>query len=408
MKLLSAEIIREDFPLLKREVNGKPLIYLDSAATSQKPASVIDAMNDFYSYEYATVHRSIYQLAASATDKYNRVRERVASFLNAKSPSEIIFTRSTTDSINLVALSYGSFIQNGDEIIVSEMEHHSNLVPWQMLAERTGAHLKIIPVNDRAELDMAVYKTLLTPRTKLVAIAHIANSTGTINPIEEIIEMAHVYGAKVLVDAAQSAAHMPLDVQALDADFLAFSGHKLYGPTGIGILYGKAELLDKMPPIQGGGDMIEKVTLKGSTYQKAPLKFEAGTPSIAQVIGLGAAIDYLLSLGWETIHSIEQALLALATEKLLQIPGLRIIGTAEKKAGIISFVIEGVHPLDLATFLDLEGIAIRSGHHCAQPLMARFGVSGTARISFAPFNTENEIERCVAAICHALSRIKSV
>lgn len=383
--------IRDDFPILKQK-----LIYLDSAATSQKPQAVIDAMVNFYENEYATVHRGVYTMAAQATEKYNGIREKVAYFLNAERSSEIVFTRGTTDSINLVAHSYP--IGEKDEIIISEMEHHSNIVPWQMLCERTGAVLKVIPVNDDAELDLKVFETLLNSRTKLVAIAHIANSTGTINPIETIIKMAHAYGAKVLVDAAQSAAHLRLDVQRLDVDFLAFSGHKMFGPTGIGVLYGKYELLEKMAPVQGGGDMIESVTMEKTIYAKPPLKFEAGTPQIAQVIGLGAAIDYIEKIGLGNIYAWEQRLLDYATEKLLEIPGLRIIGTAEHKSSIVSFVIEGVHHLDLATFLDLEGIAIRSGLHCAQPLMKRFGVQGTNRVSFAPFNTFEEIDCLVKAI----------
>jgi len=383
--------IRDDFPILKQNV-----IYFDSAATSQKPQVVIEVMNHFYANEYATVHRGVYALSANATQKYNEVREKIAQFINAERPNEIVFTKGTTDSINLVALTYP--IGKNDEIIISEMEHHSNIVPWQMLCERTGAILKIIPVNDRAELDLEIYHSLLNSRTKLVSIAHIANSTGTINPIETIIKMAHAHGAKVLIDAAQSAAHLPIDVQRLDADFLAFSGHKMFGPTGIGVLYGKYELLEKMPPLQGGGDMIEQVTLEKTTYAKPPLRFEAGTPSITQVMGLGAAIDYIEQIGLENIAQIEHQLLEYATAKLIEIPDLRIIGTAERKAGIISFVIEGVHHLDLAVFLDLEGIAIRSGHHCSQPLMKRFGVPGTNRISFAPFNTLEEIDMLISAL----------
>jgi cysteine desulfurase/selenocysteine lyase len=383
--------IRGDFPILKQGI-----IYLDSAATSQKPQAVIDAMNHFYAHEYATVHRGVYSLSANATQKYNQVREKIAQFINAERVDEIVFTKGTTDSINLVAQTYP--IGKGDEIIISEMEHHSNIVPWQMLCERTGAILKIIPVNDRAELDLEIYQSLLNSRTKLVSIAHVANSTGTINPIETIIKMAHAHGAKVLIDAAQSAAHLPIDVQRLDADFLAFSGHKMFGPTGIGVLYGKYEFLEKMPPLQGGGDMIELVTLEKTTYAKPPLRFEAGTPSIAQVMGLGAAVDYIEQIGLENIAAIEHQLLEYATAKLLEIPDLRIIGTAERKAGIISFCVEGVHHLDLAVFLDLEGIAIRSGHHCAQPLMKRFCVPGTNRISFAPFNTFEEIDTLVSAL----------
>lgn len=399
MKLDLAAVVREDFPILQE----KKLIYFDSAATSQKPFSVIKAISDFYAHEYGTVHRAIYQLAGRATERYNKVREQVAQFIGAKHPEEIVFTRGTTDSINLVAQSFGSLLVEGDEILISEMEHHSNIVPWQLLAQRKKVILKVIPVNERAELDLTAFRKLLTPRTKILAIAHVANSTGTINQIEEMIPLAHASGAKVLIDAAQSAAHLPIDVEKLDIDFLAFSGHKAYGPTGIGILYGKAALLAQMPPIQGGGDMIEQVTLEKTTFQEAPLKFEAGTPPIAQVIGLSAALDYIHSLGLENIREWEHSLLLYATEKLQAVPGLKVIGTAERKGSIISFTIPGLHPLDIASFLDLEGIAIRSGHHCAQPLMKRFGLTATCRISFAPFNTFEEIDLCVAALKKAMA-----
>lgn len=384
-----AQQVRSDFPILRQKVHGKPLIYLDSAATTQKPQSVIDAITHFYSHEYGTVHRGIYYLAANATEKYNGVREKIASFLNAKSANEIVFTSGTTQSINLIASNY-----KGQEVILSEMEHHSNIVPWQM----AGAKIKYIPVKDNAELDLEAFAKLLSPNTKLVAINHIANSTGTINPIEQIIEMAHTQGAKVLIDAAQSVSHIPIDLQTLDVDYLALSGHKAFGPTGIGVLYGKYELLNSLNPIEGGGDMIEEVTLEKTTFEKPPLKFEAGTPPIAQVIGLGAAIDYITSLGLENIQAWEHELLLYATEKLSAIPGLKIIGTAKQKSGIISFILEGIHHLDLATFLDLEGIAIRSGHHCAQPLLKRFGLTGTNRISFAPFNTFEEIDFLIEAL----------
>ncbi|NGX44996.1 MAG: Cysteine desulfurase [Chlamydiae bacterium] len=381
--------LRAEFPIFGKE----PLIYFDSAATTQKPQCVIDVITRFYSEEYGTVHRAIYRLATSATKRYDEVREKVRSFMGAARTEEIIFTRGTTDSINLVALTWGrENIREGDEIVISEMEHHSNMVPWQMLAKEVGAHLKIIPVTDDAELDLEVFETLLTARTKLVAIAHVANSTGTINPIAHIIKRAHSFGAKVLIDGAQAVAHMAVDMQSLDCDFYAFSGHKAFGPTGIGILYGKYELLDAMPPLMGGGDMIEKVTLKETTFQKPPLKFEAGTPSIAQVMGLGAALDFIQSLGLEHIAAWEEDLLTYATEQLSAVPGLKIIGTAQKKSAIISFILEGVHPLDLGTLLDLEGIALRTGHHCAQPLLNRFGLESTARLSFAPFNTREEVD----------------
>jgi cysteine desulfurase/selenocysteine lyase len=404
--LAFAESVREDFPILKKKMGGKPLIYLDSAATTQKPQTVIDTLTHFYAAENGTVHRAIYDLAAHATEKYNQTRCQVARFLNAKDPNEIIFTRGTTDSLNLLALAYQELLTEGDEIILSVMEHHSNLVPWQILAEKTGVKLRFIPVNEKAELDLTAYEELLSPKTKLVSLAHIANSTGTINPIAKISHLAHAYGAKVIVDAAQSAAHIPIDVQALDIDYLAFSGHKAYGPTGIGVLYGKADLLNKLPPVQGGGDMIETVTLEKTTYASPPTRFEAGTPPIAQVIGLSAALDYIQSLGFENIERHEQELLAYATQALSAISGLRIIGTATEKSGIISFIIEGVHHLDLATLLNLEGIAIRSGHHCAQPLLSHFKLTGTNRISFAPFNTVAEIDTLIAAIekaCHTLT-----
>jgi cysteine desulfurase/selenocysteine lyase len=401
-----AQQVRKDFPILRQKVHGKPLIYLDSAATTQKPQIVIDALSHFYSHEYGTVHRAVYQLAAKATEKYNTVRSQIARFIGARDEREIIFTRGTTDSINLLSLSLGQLLQEGDEIILTEMEHHSNLVPWQLLAEKKGVILQFIPVNERAELDLNAFARLLSPRTKLVAVAHIANSTGTVNPISKIIAMAHAQGAQVLIDAAQSTAHISLNVQELDIDYLALSSHKAFGPTGLGILYGKYELLEALPPVQGGGDMIATVTLEKTTFEKPPLKFEAGTPSIAQVIGFGAAIDYIETLGLENIRKWEHQILEYATEKLLAIPDLKIIGTAKEKSSIISFIIEGVHHLDLATFLDLEGIAIRTGHHCAQPLLNRFGLTGTNRISFAPFNTFEEMDLFILALHRALKILK--
>lgn len=387
--------VRGDFPFLK---GG--LVYFDSAATSQKPQSVINAISDFYAADYATVHRAIYRQAARATERYNGVREKVAAFLGTALPSEIVFTRGTTESLNLVAASWGKReLKSGDEVIISEMEHHSNIVPWQMLCKERGAKLKVIPVDERGVLDMRVYEEqLLSARTKVVSIAHVANTTGTIAPLSRIIAAAHAVGAIVVVDGAQSAGHLPVDVQALDADFFAFSGHKIFGPTGVGILYGKAHLLEKMPPIQGGGDMIEKVTLEESSFQKPPLRFEAGTPMIAEVIGLGAALDYIEAIGRKQIEVFEHELLLYATEALQTIDHLRIIGEAREKGAIISFTIEGVHPLDLATLLDLQGFAIRSGHLCAQPLLRRFGFSSLCRISFAPFNTFEEIDRFVLAL----------
>lgn len=398
---------RKDFPMLASQMHGKPLIYLDSAATAQKPQAVIDAISSFYRSYYGTVHRAIYELSVRSTQEYEDVRRKVKSLLNAAKVEEIIFTRGTTDSINIVADSFGkAFVNRGDEIIVSEMEHHSNIVPWQLMCEARGAILKVIPINDRAELLLEEYAKLLNSRTKLVAVSHVANSTGTINPVKQIISMAHSAGAKVLIDGAQSIPHMPVDVQDLDADFYAFSGHKLYGPTGIGVLYGKERLLNEMPPHHGGGDMIASVTFPKTTYNALPLKFEAGTPMIAEVIGLGAAIDYVNVLGLNAICTWEHQLLTHATGLLEQIKGLRIIGTAQEKGAIISFFVDGIHPLDIGTMLDLKGIAIRTGHQCAQPTMRRFGVSATCRASFAFYNTKREVEAFVDALQQVLVLIK--
>lgn len=386
--------LREDFPMLKKKMHGNPLIYLDSAATAQKPQIVIDTIADFYRNHYGTVHRAVYELAACSTYEYQNVRSKVKHFLNAAKLQEIIFTRGTTESINMVAYSFGkAFVKPGDEILITEMEHHSNIVPWQILCEDRGAHLKVVPMNDAGELLMDEYAKLLTPKTRLVAIAHVGNSIGTINPIKEMIKMAHQKGAKVLIDGAQSAPHLPIDVQDLDCDFFVFSGHKVYGPTGIGILYGKEELLDAMPPYQGGGDMIDHVTFQKTTYNTLPLKFEAGTPMIAEVFGLGAAIDYLEGIGLEAIAKWEHALLERATEMIQTVPGLRIIGTAKEKSALIGFIVDGVHPLDIGTMLDLRGVAIRTGHHCAQPTMRHFGVTATSRASFAFYNTMEEIDQ---------------
>lgn len=386
--------LRDDFPMLRATMHGQPLIYLDSAATAQKPQIVIDTISDFYQNHYGTVHRAIYELSSFSTQAYEDVRRKVKAFINAHGHEEIIFTRGTTDAINTAAWSFGKeFIKPGDEILISELEHHSNIVPWQMVREERGAVLKIIPMNDRAELLLDEYARLLSSKTKLVAISHISNSTGTVNPLKQMIAMAHGAGAKVLVDSAQSAPHMPIDVQDLDADFLAFSGHKLYGPTGIGILYGKKELLDALPPHHGGGDMVDTVTFPKTTYNPVPLKFEAGTPMIAEVIGLGAAIDYAQAIGLEHIHAWEQKLLMTATALLKDIPGLRILGTAAEKGAIISFVVEGLHAMDIGTMLDLRGIAVRTGLHCAHPAMNRFGVPASCRASFALYNTSQEVQQ---------------
>lgn len=407
MAAFDVEQCRKDFPMLKKQMHGRPLIYFDSAATAQKPQQVIDTMNDFLTSHYGTVHRAVYELAAHATEKYSRVRESVAQFINAAKAEEVIYTRGTTESINMVAYSFGkAFVQPGDEIIISEMEHHSNIVPWQILCEDRQAILKVIPINDRGELDIDTFSKLLTERTRLVAVGHISNALGTINPIKKMIDMAHKAKAKVLIDGAQAAPHLPIDVQALDCDFYVFSGHKVYGPTGIGILYGKEELLNAMPPYQGGGDMIEEVTFEKTTYNVLPMKFEAGTPMITEVLGLGAAIDYLQSKGLANIARHEHELLTYATAKMEEIDNLRIIGTAKEKGGIISFVVKGIHPLDIGTLLDLKGIAIRTGHHCAQPALRHFGLPGTARASFGLYNTKEEVDLFVDALINVIGRLK--
>lgn len=408
MKAFDVEHCRQDFPMLRQKMHGHPLIYLDSAATAQKPQQVIEAMSNFNATQYGTVHRAVYELAARATESYNRVRQTVASFLNAAKPEEIIYTRGTTESINMVAYSFGkAFIKPGDEIIISEIEHHSNIVPWQILCEDRQAILKVIPVNNQGELDLQAFQQLLTDRTRLVAVGHVSNALGTIHPIQKIIQIAHQAGAKVLIDGAQAAPHLPIDVQALDCDFYVFSGHKIYGPTGIGILYGKEQLLEAMPPYQGGGDMIEKVTFGKTTYNVLPMKFEAGTPMITEVIGLGAAIDYLQSKGLAHIAEHQHALLLDATRKMEEIEALRIIGTAKEKGAIISFVVEGIHPLDIGTLLDLKGIAIRTGHHCAQPTMHRFGLTGTARASFGLYSTHKEIDVFIEALKSVITKLRA-
>lgn len=385
--------LRQEFPILQQLMHGKPFIYLDSAATVQKPHRVIEAMSQFYSEQYATVHRSVYDFASRATSRYSEVRQKVKEFLNAAFVEEIVFTKGATEAINLVASSFGrAFLQPGDEILITAMEHHSNIVPWQLICEEKGAHLKAVPINDRGELILEAFDELLTDRTKLVSVAHIANATGTLNPVEEIIRRSHARGAKVLIDGAQSAAHLPVDVQKLKADFYVFSGHKAYGPTGIGVLYGKRALLEKMPPYQGGGDMIEEVTLQSSSFQHPPLKFEAGTPMIAEAIGLGEAIDFIESLGRDRIATWEQELLEYATQRLSEIKGLRIIGTAPKKGAIISFIIDDLHPLDVGTLLDIRGIAVRTGQLCAQPTLKSFNVASLTRVSFAIYNTFEEID----------------
>jgi cysteine desulfurase / selenocysteine lyase len=407
MQVFDVWRVREDFPMVKKTMNGKPLVYLDSAATTQKPQVVIDAMKRFYEEEYGTVHRAVYELAAHSTEMYSGVREKVRRFINARDEEEIVFTRGTTEAINLVAYSFGkAFIQQGDEIIISEMEHHSNIVPWQLFCRENGVKLKAIPMNEKGELCLDVFKEMLNERTKLVSIGHIANATGTINPIKTVIQKAHHYGAKVMIDGAQAASHVQIDMQDLDVDFYAFSGHKMYGPTGVGVLYGKRDLLEAMPPFMGGGDMIDEVFIDYATYQNAPLKFEAGTPSIVEVIGLGVAIDYIESIGRKAIDTWQNKLLQAATEKLLELKGVRLIGTAAEKTSILSFTLEGLHPLDLGTILGLKGIAIRTGHLCAQPTLRHFGVNALARLAFGVYNTHEEIDLCIHAIKEAAVLLK--
>ena len=394
-----ADTIREDFPILKQLVYGKPLVYLDNAATSQKPTAVIDAMTRYYSTDNSNIHRGVHLLSERATQQYEEARVKAQHFINAAAPKEIIFTRGTTEAINLVAASYGrANVVSGDEVLITAMEHHSNIVPWQILCEEKGARLRVAPINDDGELILEEFPKFLNERTKIVSLAHVSNALGTINPIRAIVEIAHRHNVPVMIDGAQAAPHMKLDVQELDCDFYAFSGHKVFGPTGIGVLYGKASLLDTMPPYQGGGDMIASVTFEKTTYNTLPYKFEAGTPNIAGTIGLGAAIDYVNQIGIERIARYEHELLDYGTEALSQIPGLRLIGTAKDKAGVLSFVLEGVHPHDVGTILDREGIAIRTGHHCAMPVMERFGIPATARASLAFYNTKEEIDALVAGI----------
>jgi cysteine desulfurase/selenocysteine lyase len=401
------EKVRRDFPILREKVRGKPLVYLDNAATSQKPQVVIETLQKYYSRENANIHRGIHFLSERATQAYEDARAKVARFLNAVDGREIIFVRGTTEGINLVAQSYGrKIIGKEDEIILSAMEHHSNIVPWQILCEQVGARLRIIPMNDDGELLIDEYERLLGDRTKLVAVMHLSNALGTINPVKQIIQIAHRGGVPVLVDGAQAAPHLEVDVRDLDCDFYAFSGHKLYGPTGVGVLFGKASLLDAMPPYQGGGDMIRSVTFEKTLYNVLPYKFEAGTPNIAGGIGLGAAIDYLSQVGLELVTAYERELLDYATEAVSTISGVRIIGTAREKAGVLSFVLEGVHAHDVGTILDQEGIAIRTGHHCAMPVMQRFGVPATARASLAFYNTREEVDALVGAT-HKVKRMFS-
>lgn len=391
--------IRKDFPILNVEVHGKPLVYFDNAATTQKPQQVIDTLVDYYSRYNSNVHRGVHHLSQVATDAYEGARLKMAKLLNASTSLEVIFTRGTTEAINLIAFSFGeAFVNEGDEIIISTIEHHSNIVPWQLLCQRKNAVLKVIPVLDNGVLDLEAYRNLISDRTKLVAVGHISNALGTINPIAEMINVAHEHAVPVLIDGAQGLPHGRVDVQALGCDFYCFSGHKMYGPTGIGGFYGRLDLLEQMPPYQGGGEMIKDVSFTCTTFNDLPYKFEAGTPNIADAIGLAAAVDYLEGIGWEAIEEQEHTLLTYATQKLINEGGITIIGTAPDKASLISFLIDGIHPLDAGTIIDHFGIALRTGHHCAQPLMERFGITGTMRASFSFYNTTAEIDSLMTAI----------
>jgi cysteine desulfurase/selenocysteine lyase len=399
---LDVERIRRDFPILDQTIHGHKLVYLDNAATSQKPRAVIDAIVHYYEHLNANIHRGVHTLSVRATEAHDEARETVRHFIQAADASEIIFVRGATEAVNLVAETYGrANVGEGDEVLITAMEHHSNIVPWQMLCQEKRAHLRVAPISDTGELDLDAFEKLLSPRTRIVAAAHVSNALGTINPLRKIIQLAHAHDVPVLVDGAQAVPHLPVDVQALGCDFYAFSGHKIYGPTGIGVLYGKEEVLAEMPPYQGGGDMIRSVSFEKTTYNVVPYKFEAGTPDIAGAIGLGAALEYVMNLGMDRVAAHGQDLLAYATERVGAIDGVRLIGTAKERAGVLSFVMEGVHPHDLGTILDREGIAIRTGHHCAQPVMERFDIPATARASFAVYNTREEVDALVNGIREA-------
>jgi cysteine desulfurase / selenocysteine lyase len=393
------EKVRRDFPILHQKVHGKPLVYLDNAATTQKPLAVIEALENYYSRDNSNIHRGVHALSERATEQYEKTRVAAQRFLNATDSKEIIFVRGTTEAINLVAQTYGrKHVGAGDEVQITAMEHHSNIVPWQMLCDEKGAKLRVAPINDRGELELEEFEKLLGPKTKIVAVSHLSNALGTINPVRELVRMAHKHNIPVLVDGAQAVPRMAVDVRDLDCDFYAISGHKMYAPTGIGVLYGKAELLEAMPPYQGGGDMIASVTFDKTVYNRLPYKFEAGTPNIADTIALGAAIEYLEQLGLEAIERHEHDLLSYATRAVEAIPGVKIIGTAREKSGVLSFTMDGMHPHDIGTILDREGIAVRTGHHCAQPVMQRFGIPATARASFGLYNTRQEVDALVAGI----------
>ncbi|SFS81756.1 cysteine desulfurase [Sphingobacterium wenxiniae] len=407
MKTFDIQKIRADFPILKREVNNKPLVYLDNGATTQKPKAVIDAIVDYYTAMNSNVHRGVHYLSQISTDAFEVARRKVQGFINAEHEHEVIVTKGTTESINIVASCYGrAFIGEGDEIIISAMEHHSNIVPWQMLCDEKGCKLRVIPMNDAGELDIEAYKALFSERTKLVSFTYVSNALGTINPVREMIAIAHEHQVPVLIDGAQAVQHIAVDVQELDVDFFVFSGHKMYGPTGVGILYGKESLLNAMPPYQGGGDMIKEVTFEKTTYNELPFKFEAGTPNIEAGICLTAAIDYIEEIGLDAIKAYEDELLAYATDELAKVEGVRFIGTASHKSSVISFIVDGIHPYDIGVILDKLGIAVRTGHHCAQPVMDRFGIPGTVRASLAMYNTTEDIDNLVQGLKRAVQMLK--
>lgn len=398
---------RQDFPILDQKVNGYPLVYFDNAATTQKPQAVIDALTDYYKTINSNIHRGVHYLSQKATDQFEVARRTAQAFINAPSPKEIIFTRGTTESINLIASSFGKrFLHEGDEVLISEMEHHANIVPWQIICDEKKARLRVIPFDETGTLKMDEYRKLLSDKTKIVAITYVSNTLGTINPIEEIIRMAHARHIPVMVDGAQAMSHIPVDVQALDCDFFCFSGHKMYAPMGIGVMYGKAKWLNEMPPYQGGGEMIKTVTFERTTYNELPFKFEAGTPAVGDAIGLKTAIDYVQSIGIENIARREHELLSYATEELLKIDGVKIIGTSQNKSAIISFIINGIHHFDAGTLIDQMGVAVRTGHHCTQPVVDHFGIPGTIRASFAFYNTEAEIDQMVKAVKQAVKMLK--
>jgi len=405
--MLDIEKIRKEFPVLDQQIHGRPLVYLDNAASSQKPLRVVRALEKYYTHDHANVHRGVHTLSQRATDQFEAVRRKAQAFVNAEHEHEIIFTRGVTEAINLVASSFGkAFIEEGDEVLVSELEHHSNIVPWQFMCDEWGAELKVIPVDDKGELIMDRFDELLSGQTRIVAVNHVSNTLGTVNPIEEIIAKAHKVGAAVLIDGAQSAPHIKIDVQELDADFYCVSSHKMYGPTGIGFLYGKEQWLNDMPPYHGGGEMIETVSFKGTTFNRLPFKFEAGTPNIADAIAFGEAMDFMHETGIEEIAHWETELHNYAVDKMMEIPGIQFIGTAEEKAGVVSFNVEGIHPYDIGTILDQQGIAVRTGHHCTQPLMERYGIPGTVRASFAVYNTKAEVDLFIEALKKAVSMLQ--